>query len=86
LAGGGRANPSAASGLVIDLTSAQLCNGHHSENKSLAHQLLREYEYKEAHGQQKGWSLDDIKGAAGAVLIAGADTVSNHDSAVDFAS
>ncbi|KAH7238285.1 cytochrome P450 [Fusarium tricinctum] len=39
-----------------------------------AEHLLREYEDKEAHGQQKGWSLDDIKGAAGAVLIAGADT------------
>lgn len=82
----GRPNPSAASALVIDLTSSQLRNGHHSENKSLAHQLLREYEDKEAHDQQKDWSLDDIKGAAGAVLIAGADTVSNHDSAVDFSS
>ncbi|KAI6759177.1 hypothetical protein HG530_009857 [Fusarium avenaceum] len=71
----------------VPFTAAQaehLRNGHHSENKSLAHQLLREYEDKEAHDQQKDWSLDDIKGAAGAVLIAGADTVSNHDSAVDF--
>jgi hypothetical protein len=80
LTGSGRTNPSAASCLAIDLTSSQLRNGHHSENTSLAHQLLREYEHKEAHNQQKDWSLDDIKGAAGAVLIAGADTVSNHDS------
>ncbi|KAF4950978.1 hypothetical protein FGADI_7850 [Fusarium gaditjirri] len=43
-------------------------------NTSLAHQLLRGYKEKEFHGQEQQWSLDDIKGAAGAVFIAGADT------------
>ncbi|KAH7248763.1 cytochrome P450 [Fusarium redolens] len=41
----------------------------------VTHQLLREYKEKEFHGQEQQWSLDDIKGAAGAVFIAGADTV-----------
>ncbi|KAF5554335.1 oxidoreductase [Fusarium phyllophilum] len=43
-------------------------------NTSLAHHLLREYKDKESRGQEQQWSLDDIKGAAGAVFIAGADT------------
>ncbi|KAF5536033.1 cytochrome p450 [Fusarium mexicanum] len=43
-------------------------------NKSLAHHLLREYKENESRGQEQQWSLDDIKGAAGAVFIAGADT------------
>ncbi|KAF5254727.1 hypothetical protein FANTH_466 [Fusarium anthophilum] len=42
-------------------------------NKSLAHHLLREYKENESRGQEQQWSLDDIKGAAGAVFIAGAD-------------
>ncbi|CVK99546.1 related to cytochrome p450 [Fusarium mangiferae] len=46
----------------------------HHRNTSLAHHLLREYKDKESHGQEQQWSLDDIKGAAGAVFIAGADT------------
>ncbi|KAH7222174.1 cytochrome P450 [Fusarium oxysporum] len=46
----------------------------HHRNTSLAHHLLREYKDKEFRGQEQQWSLDDIKGAAGAVFIAGADT------------
>ncbi|RKL49744.1 hypothetical protein BFJ72_g1200 [Fusarium proliferatum] len=46
----------------------------HHRNTSLAHNLLREYKDKESRGQEQQWSLDDIKGAAGAVFIAGADT------------
>ncbi|KAF4426108.1 O-methylsterigmatocystin oxidoreductase [Fusarium acutatum] len=46
----------------------------HHTNTSLAHHLLREYKDKESRGQEQQWSLDDIKGAAGAVFIAGADT------------
>ncbi|SCO84802.1 related to cytochrome p450 [Fusarium oxysporum] len=46
----------------------------HHRNTSLAHNLLREYKDKEFRGQEQQWSLDDIKGAAGAVFIAGADT------------
>ncbi|KAM0419320.1 hypothetical protein ACHAPD_002879 [Fusarium lateritium] len=45
-----------------------------SANTSLAHQLLRSYEYNQSQGKNQKWSLDDIKGAAGAVFIAGADT------------
>ncbi|KAM0432733.1 hypothetical protein ACHAPT_004435 [Fusarium lateritium] len=44
------------------------------DNESLAHELLRRYRRNEANGQEQEWSLDDIKGAAGAVFIAGADT------------
>lgn len=47
------------------------------DNTSLAHQLLSVYKSNEALGNKQEWSLDDIKGAAGAVFIAGADTVSN---------
>ncbi|EEU40253.1 uncharacterized protein NECHADRAFT_33767 [Fusarium vanettenii 77-13-4] len=36
--------------------------------------LLRQYRRNEENGQEQEWSLDDIKGAAGAVFIAGADT------------
>ncbi|KAF5020998.1 hypothetical protein F66182_6979 [Fusarium sp. NRRL 66182] len=48
-------------------------NEHHN-NTSLAHQLLRQYKDNESLGRDQEWSLDDIKGAAGAVFIAGADT------------
>ncbi|KAH7017432.1 cytochrome P450 [Ilyonectria destructans] len=44
------------------------------DNTSLAHQLLSVYKSNEALGNKQEWSLDDIKGAAGAVFIAGADT------------
>ncbi|KPM38746.1 hypothetical protein AK830_g7818 [Neonectria ditissima] len=44
------------------------------DNTSLAHQLLNLYRTNEALGNEQEWSLDDIKGAAGAVFIAGADT------------
>lgn len=54
-------------------------------NTSLAHQLLSVYKSNEALGNKQEWSLDDIKGAAGAVFIAGADTVSQPgESAIDF--
>ncbi|KAH6965879.1 cytochrome P450 [Fusarium venenatum] len=39
-----------------------------------AERLLRSYEYNQSQGKNQKWSLDDIKGAAGAVFIAGADT------------
>ncbi|RGP73506.1 hypothetical protein FSPOR_2088 [Fusarium sporotrichioides] len=39
-----------------------------------AERLLRLYEHNELHDKNQEWSLDDIKGAAGAVFIAGADT------------
>jgi hypothetical protein len=68
--------------LIKMLTSLPSCNGESPANTSLAHQLLRLYEYNELQGQKQEWSLDDIKGAAGAVFIAGADTVSllHHNS------
>ncbi|KAF7541762.1 hypothetical protein G7Z17_g11875 [Cylindrodendrum hubeiense] len=44
------------------------------DNSSLAHQLLNVYKSNEALGHKQEWSLEDIKGAAGAVFIAGADT------------
>lgn len=58
------------------LTSLPLCNNKYPANTSLAHQLLQSYEHNELQGNKQDWSLDDIKGAAGAVFIAGADTVS----------
>lgn len=58
------------------LTSLLSRNGDSPANRSVAHQLLRTYDYNELQGQKQEWSLDDIKGAAGAVFIAGADTVS----------
>ncbi|WXC65237.1 hypothetical protein SNK03_011043 [Fusarium graminearum] len=39
-----------------------------------AERLLQSYEHNELQGNKQDWSLDDIKGAAGAVFIAGADT------------
>jgi len=54
-------------------------NGHSSTNTSLAHRLLQLYDYNELQGQKYEWTLDDIKGAAGAVFIAGTDTVSLLD-------
>ena len=47
------------------------------DNGSLAHRLLRAHLSGDGPNKdQQTWSLDDIKGAAGAVFIAGADTVS----------
>ncbi|KAL2691695.1 hypothetical protein Neosp_002084 [[Neocosmospora] mangrovei] len=43
------------------------------------------YRHNEKKGQEQEWSLDDIKGAAGAVFIAGADTVgSSLRMTIDF--
>ncbi|KAM5378725.1 hypothetical protein ACJZ2D_004361 [Fusarium nematophilum] len=58
----------------VPFAAAQVDQDDHGYNGSLAHQLLREYRSKEATGQDQEWSLEDIKGAAGAVFIAGADT------------
>ncbi|KAF4437417.1 hypothetical protein F53441_13051 [Fusarium austroafricanum] len=58
----------------ILIAAAQAEYGDHHENGSLVYKLLREYNNSESHGQEQEWSLDDIKGAAGAVFIAGADT------------
>ncbi|PKS09030.1 hypothetical protein jhhlp_003643 [Lomentospora prolificans] len=41
---------------------------------SLAHALLREYRSTKAQGMDRSFSLNDIKGASGAIFIAGADT------------
>ncbi|CAG7563984.1 unnamed protein product [Fusarium equiseti] len=64
---------------VVDLVPFALTyllsrNGHSSTNTSLAHRLLQLYDYNELQGQKQEWTLDDIKGAAGAVFIAGTDT------------
>ncbi|KAF6842127.1 cytochrome p450 monooxygenase [Colletotrichum plurivorum] len=45
------------------------------ENPSFAHTLLETYTSNAKNGLNNEWSLDDIKGAAGAIFIAGADTV-----------
>ncbi|KAF4901314.1 Cytochrome P450 monooxygenase COX2 [Colletotrichum fructicola] len=44
------------------------------ENPSFAHTLLETYNSNAKNGLDNEWSLDDIKGAAGAIFIAGADT------------
>ncbi|KAI9171172.1 Cytochrome P450 monooxygenase [Paramyrothecium foliicola] len=44
------------------------------DNGSLAHKLLQTQASNESQAQGPTWSLEDIKGAAGAVFIAGADT------------
>ncbi|KAI8227965.1 Cytochrome P450 monooxygenase COX2 [Colletotrichum sp. SAR 10_99] len=44
------------------------------ENPSFAHTLLETYNSNAKKGLNNEWSLDDIKGAAGAIFIAGADT------------
>lgn len=41
-----------------------------------AHSLLQTYYANEKQGLKQEWTLDDIKGASGAIFIAGADTVS----------
>lgn len=41
----------------------------------MAHSLLRAFSSNGTRGVAQDWSLEDIKGAAGAVFIAGADTV-----------
>ena len=45
---------------------------------SFAHALLEVYQSNERVGAKQEWTLDDIKGAAGAIFIAGADTVRMH--------
>nr|XP_036588383.1 cytochrome p450 monooxygenase [Colletotrichum truncatum]KAF6799756.1 cytochrome p450 monooxygenase [Colletotrichum truncatum] len=45
------------------------------ESPSFAHALLETYTSNAKKGLSNEWSLDDIKGAAGAIFIAGADTV-----------
>ena len=57
------------------LTSKTNSNG----NTSLAHGLLKRYKKNEQLRHEQEWSLEDIKGAAGAVFIAGADTVSHSE-------
>ncbi|KAI8685741.1 hypothetical protein NCS55_00247400 [Fusarium keratoplasticum] len=58
----------------VPFAAAQSEHDDRGDNKSLAHELLRQYRRNEENGQEQEWSLDDIKGAAGAVFIAGADT------------
>lgn len=45
-----------------------------ASNKSLAHRLLETYYENQKLGRRQEWSLEDIKGASGAVFIAGSDT------------
>jgi len=45
---------------------------------SFAHDLLAESRSNEKHGLNLSFTLDDIKGASGAIFIAGADTVCAH--------
>ncbi|OLN88226.1 O-methylsterigmatocystin oxidoreductase 1 [Colletotrichum chlorophyti] len=47
------------------------------DNPSFAHALLETYRSNAKNGVNNDWSLDDIKGAAGAIFIAGADTVTS---------
>ncbi|GKT85397.1 cytochrome P450 [Colletotrichum tofieldiae] len=44
------------------------------DSPSFAHTLLETYTSNTKRGLDNQWSLDDIKGAAGAIFIAGADT------------
>ncbi|KAJ0164483.1 O-methylsterigmatocystin oxidoreductase [Colletotrichum tanaceti] len=44
------------------------------DSPSFAHTLLERYTSNAKKGLDNEWSLDDIKGAAGAIFIAGADT------------
>ncbi|OHW91616.1 cytochrome p450 [Colletotrichum incanum] len=44
------------------------------DSPSFAHTLLETYTSNAKRGLDNEWSLDDIKGAAGAIFIAGADT------------
>jgi hypothetical protein len=46
------------------------------DTTSFAHSLLDTYNYNVKHDTEQEWTLEDIKGAAGAIFIAGADTVS----------
>ncbi|KAJ4225447.1 hypothetical protein NW759_005142 [Fusarium solani] len=69
----------------VPFAAAQSEHDDRDDNKSLAHELLRQYRRNEENGQEQEWSLDDIKGAAGAVFIAGADTVgSTFRMTIDF--
>ncbi|CAM1511432.1 Fc.00g089450.m01.CDS01 [Cosmosporella sp. VM-42] len=58
----------------VPFAAAQAEHANSSDNTSLAHQLLRQYKSSELLGRKHEWTLEDIKGAAGAVFIAGADT------------
>lgn len=51
---------------------------------SMAHTLLTAHRSNEQRGLPQEWSLEDIKGAAGAVFIAGADTVSDESDTLNF--
>ena len=46
------------------------------DNNSFARHLLDIYRSNNERGLDQQWSRDDIKGAAGAIFIAGTDTVS----------
>lgn len=45
-----------------------------ASNGSFAHGLLETYYENERLGKKQEWSLEDIKGASGAIFIAGSDT------------
>ncbi|KAI5463339.1 cytochrome P450 [Mariannaea sp. PMI_226] len=58
----------------VPFAAAQAEHESLHDEASLAHRLLRLHKSNESLGIKQGWTLDDIKGAAGAVFIAGADT------------
>ncbi|KAF7550038.1 hypothetical protein G7046_g8144 [Stylonectria norvegica] len=58
----------------VPFAAAQAEHANSANNASLAHQLLSVYRSNESLGENNEWTLEDIKGAAGAVFIAGADT------------
>jgi hypothetical protein len=49
--------------------------GGEGVGKSFAHDFISDYKAREAKRVKQLWGLDDIKGAAGAIFIASADTV-----------
>ncbi|KAI9902695.1 hypothetical protein N3K66_002047 [Trichothecium roseum] len=58
----------------VPFANAQAQMSYDTGASSLAHTLLNTFNHNERQGLPQEWTLDDIKGATGAVFIAGADT------------
>ncbi|KAK2046474.1 cytochrome P450 [Colletotrichum somersetense] len=56
----------------FEVAQSEVARGR--DSPSFAHTLLETYTSNIKRGHTNEWSLDDIKGAAGAIFIAGADT------------
>ncbi|KAJ3952519.1 hypothetical protein N0V92_011042 [Colletotrichum tropicale] len=69
-------NGGAPANSIVDVFPPVKARG--KENPSFAHTLLETYNSNAKKGLNNEWSLDDIKGAAGAIFIAGADTVTER--------